>query len=130
MSRIFTLQPAPIVDGIAPDGSEMTRLPYPFHCDEDGAVDRQDFWRGDPLRVLGFQKRLDVQRVDLHWADFVKGDPQRAVNMYAVTQDYKGGIASQTVAIAQVDVHLRPEVLDASGTHWAGDGTTRGAEEQ
>lgn len=128
--KMIKIQPEHVQDGVTPGGQPMYRLPYPFYLDDEGNVGGQDFWKGDPLRVVGFQKRLDVQRVDLHWADFLKGDPQRAVGMYAVTQDYKGGIASQTIKLESVEVTERPEVLDAVGTTWAGDGTTRGAEEQ
>lgn len=98
--RGFTLQPAAYVDNIYPDPVkgivEGERLPYPFHVDEAGNVDRQDFWRGEPLAIIGFQADPDVQQVDLHWRDFLKA-PQAAVGMLVVGVDGKGGMATYNV---------------------------------
>jgi hypothetical protein len=76
--KIITLQPSARVDHITADGTELTQLPYPFHVAEDGSVLRQDFWRGDPLRILGFSARPEPGDIVLWWADAVK-DPQQAV---------------------------------------------------
>lgn len=96
------LQPSPRVDHITDDGHEMTQLPYPFYVAEDGSVERQDFWRGDPAAVVGFQKDLAVQQIDLWWRDAVK-DPQKAVGMYVVTTGPKG-LGVHMIAIAEVTV--------------------------
>lgn len=103
MGTLITLQPAPVVDCITPDGRELTRLPYPFHVHEDGTVARQDFWRGDPAAVVGFQNRADVQHVDLWWADVVT-DPRRAVGKYMVSSG-PNGLVTHLVAIESVRVH-------------------------
>lgn len=98
----ITLQPSPRVDNIV-DGIEMTQLPYPFHVDADtGDVGRQDFWRGDPARVVGFQKDLAVQRIDLWWRDAVK-NPEQVVGMYVVTAG-TSGLGVHVLAIAEVRV--------------------------
>lgn len=102
--KIITLQPSPRVDQITEDGRELTQLPYPFHVAESGDIDRQDFWRGSPLEVLGFANRLDVQRVDLWWDDAL-GDPQQAVGKYIVTQDADGTIGTHECAVSRVEVH-------------------------
>lgn len=106
--RIITLQPSAVTDHITEDGTELQKLPYPFHVDEDGNVERQDFWRGDPAAVLGFQDRVDVQQVDLWWREVV-ADPQRAVGKYMVTVDSDGDIATRTIAIESVHVTERAE---------------------
>lgn len=106
--RIITLQPSAITDQITDDGTELQQLPYPFHVDENGNVLRQDFWRGDPAAVIGFQDRVDVQRVNLWWKQVV-ADPQRAVGKYAVTVDSDGGMATRVVAIASVTVTEQAE---------------------
>ncbi len=31
-------------------------LPYPFFVDEDGMVGRQDFWKGNPKKFIGFSE--------------------------------------------------------------------------
>lgn len=104
-SKIITLQPAAGTDQITEDGTELQQLPYPFHVlAEDGSIERQDFWQGNPLRVIGFAARLDREQVDLWWRDVAR-DPQRAVGMYVVTQDSRGGMAVHLSAIAKVEVH-------------------------
>lgn len=101
---IITLQPAPNVDHITDDGTELTRLPYPFHVRaDDGGIERQDFWQGSVARVVGFVADLNRQEVDLWWRDAAK-DPQRAVGMYVITQDDKGDMATQMTAISTVKV--------------------------
>jgi hypothetical protein len=97
----YTIQPAPHVDHITEDGTELTKLPYPYHTDQDGAIQRQDFWQGNPLRVVGFQKDLSVQQVDLWWKDALK-DPQQAVGMYLVTQDKDGNCSSHNTAVESI----------------------------
>lgn len=36
---------------------ENGRLPYPYIIDEKGYVQRQDFWKGNPYKLLGFNNR-------------------------------------------------------------------------
>lgn len=58
-------------------------VPYPFHIEPSGDVARQDFWKGDPAALIGFQQDANRQTVDLlnrAW----QGDPQEAVGMYPV----------------------------------------------
>jgi hypothetical protein len=109
--RIITLQPSARTDQITDDGTELQQLPYPFHVDEDGNVLRQDFWRGDPATVLGFQNRVDVQQVDLWWREVV-ADPQRAVGKYMVTVDRDGAFSTRTIAIESVTVIERAETIE------------------
>jgi hypothetical protein len=101
--KVIKLQPAPRVDHITDDGRELTQLPYPFYVAEDGKVDRQDFWRGDPYAVIGFQEDLARQQIDLWWDDVVK-DPQSAVGKYVVTRDSRGGMGVHVIAIDSVEV--------------------------
>jgi len=101
VGRVITLQPAPIVDHITPDGIELTKLPYPFHVDTDGSIGRQDFWNGYPLRVIGFVADPNRMQIDLYWEEAVK-DPQRAVGMYVVAVGADGTYSTYVVAIASV----------------------------
>jgi hypothetical protein len=100
--RLIRLQPSEYVDQMI-DGHEMTKLPYPFYVYEDGTVGRQDFWQGDPSRVIGFQKSLSVQHVDLWWSDAVR-DPSKAVGMYVVTCNVDGQMGVHLTAIASAEV--------------------------
>lgn len=88
MASTITIQP-----GNTSDGTYDVRqpLPYPYHVNaETGDVGRQDFWKGDPARVLGFQRTADRQRIDLLWEDAAK-DPQQIVGMYPVLLDTSPG---------------------------------------
>lgn len=93
MSKNISLQPANTPTG---EYDVSKPLPYPFHIDaETGEVGRQDFWRGDPLRLLGFQNDADIQRVDVHFPDFA-ADPDVAVGKFPVFVRADGSIYSMT----------------------------------
>lgn len=100
---LIKLQPEPFTDQITEDGHELTKLPYPFAADETGAVHNQSLWQGHVTRVIGFQKDLAKQQIDLWWRDVVK-DPQQAVGMYLVTADQHGVWGSHQTAIGSVEV--------------------------
>jgi hypothetical protein len=102
MSHLITIQTSEYADQII-DGEELTKMPYPITADETGRVEGQPFI--DTSRVIGFQRDLAVQSIDLRWADAVK-DPQQAVGMYVVTQRAQGtGWATWNTAVAEVTVH-------------------------
>jgi hypothetical protein len=118
--KIITLQPSPVTDNLwaGADGSlvEGTKLPYPFHVNESGDVQRQDFWRGDPKAVIGFQDDPNVQKVDLWWDDVV-ADPQLAVGKYPVmVQDKPNSkgthMYTYVIAIESVEVREASEEAD------------------
>lgn len=80
-------------------------------------MENQDFWRGNPLRAIGFQRDLARHEVDVWW-DEVVGDPQKAVGLYLVSTDAKGGMGVHDTAICEVavlKVHrpLTPKELNA-----------------
>lgn len=99
---MIEIQTEPIIDNMI-NGHEMTKLPYPFFVDEAGAVARQDFWRGDPLRVVGFQRDLAVHVIDLWWSDALE-DLSAATGMYLVTENTAGdwGVHQSAVRSAEV----------------------------
>lgn len=100
--KVIMIQPASYTDQIR-DGHQMTKQPYPLFVEQDGAVRRQDFWKGDPLQVIGFAKDLAVQQIDLWWQD-AAADPQRAVGMYLVTADSTGQFSTHPTAVDSVKV--------------------------
>lgn len=102
-TRVIKLQPAEFIDNISDGGHVGTKLPYPFYVNEAGEVANQEFWRGDPLRVVGFQRDLARHEVDLWWNDAF-ADPERCVGMYLVTADNRGGMGVHQTAIASVEV--------------------------
>lgn len=98
---LFKIQPSAFTDQIR-DGHQMTKLPYPFFVNEDGSVGSQDFWKGDPFKVVGFQRDLAVHEIDLWWRDVVT-DPQQAVGMYLVTEDVQGSWGTHQTAVESVE---------------------------
>lgn len=66
-------------------------LPYPYHVNEDGSIARQDFWRGEPARLLGFQVKADEQVVDVFAAEWLSDDVN-VDGMYPVFMDADGTI--------------------------------------
>lgn len=106
MSKIFKIQPSEFIDNMWEGGHVGTKLPYPFFVDEKGMVENQDLWNGDPYRVIGFQKDLAVQEIDLRWNDATK-DPSRAVGMYLVTANKKGDFVTHETAVRSIEV-VRP----------------------
>lgn len=67
-------------------------LPYPFVVQPDGSIDGQDFWKGEPERLLGFQTG-DEQAITMWWRQ-ARIYPDRAIG-------------------------LRPVFIDRDGTMWA-----------
>lgn len=100
----LTLQPSARVDHITKDGVELTQLPYPFHADEHGDVLRQDFWDGNPARIVGFQKYLDVPRIDRTFNEIWE-NPELAIRMYVITADTDGRFSTHTLAIQSCTAH-------------------------
>lgn len=71
-------------------------VPYPYHIDAEGNVLRQDFWRGDPSRLIGFQEDRDVQQVDVLAGDWFKGEPEDVIGMYPVFVTSDGQMYNDT----------------------------------
>lgn len=99
----ITLQPSEYTDHITGDGTELTKLPYPLHVERDGTIGRQDFWKGNPSRVIGFTRDVAAQRIDLLWADVVDS-PQQAVGTYVVVVGKDGRFSTLVNAIKDVRV--------------------------
>jgi hypothetical protein len=106
--RTISIQPANTPSGAY---DVNTPLPYPYHLIVPGevdkfdplAVDRQDFWQGDPERLVGFQ-RGDVQEVVLWPGDFV-ADPESAVGLRPVFTTTDGDMFTITNPIDSVSTH-------------------------
>lgn len=100
----ITIQPAQTADAAAPYDVHQP-LPYPYHIEEDGKVGRQDFWRGTPYSLIGFQRgRREV--VVLAAEDFVR-DPDKALGLCAVFLDEDGSIWADTRPITKVNRYER-----------------------
>jgi hypothetical protein len=102
VKRLICVQPSEYVDQIV-DGHEMTKLPYPYYVNTDGTIDRQDFWRGDPIRVVGFVADSARQEVDLWWTEAEK-DPNQVIGMYLITSDTEEIWSTHETAISVVKI--------------------------
>lgn len=105
--KIIKIQPEPFVDNVwvSPQGDivEGKKTPYPFHVRaSDGHVEDQDFWRGNPSKVVGFQIRKDVQRVDFWFVDIAE-TPDLMVGKYPVMVGPEG-LYTYMTAIKSVEV--------------------------
>lgn len=90
-----------------PSGDNDVRLPipYPFHCvPETGEVTRQDFWRGSPTGIAGFQNEIEAQQIDLTWEEAV-ADPDRMIGMFPILLDSTDGIATWTTPVTRYTIH-------------------------
>ena len=74
---------------IHPEEKPGLALPYPWMIDEDGIVLRQDFWKGKPYKLIGFQKE-DELNMDLTFKEFWKC-PKKAVGLFPIFM-HLGGI--------------------------------------
>lgn len=101
MTKIISLQRASTPTGAA----DLSRpVPYPFHIEaETGNVGRQDFWKGDPLRLMGFQNDADVQRVNVLYREFA-ADPQIAEGKFAIFMRADGSMYTDMLPIDSVTV--------------------------
>ena len=82
--RVITVQQATLSSG---------KMPYPFHVTESGLVDRQDYWRGDPLLLIGFAADVEDRSIDVRAVDFV-ADPAQVHGMHPVFESVDGSWAT------------------------------------
>lgn len=99
----YVIQLSEFVDHVTEDGRELTQLPKPFFVDGEGYVGRQDFWKGNPFQIIGFQEDLDEMQIDLTWEEAISA-PEQAVGMYLVAADERGDFGTYEIAVASVTV--------------------------
>jgi hypothetical protein len=100
--RVIKLQPASYIDGMT-GGHELTKLPYPIFVSESGEVQCQNLWQGVLVRVVGFQRDLAVQRINLRWPA-VWERPESVIGTYLVTENGGGGWQTHITAIIGAEV--------------------------
>ena len=79
IAKTIMIQPAEKVNGV---------LPYPYFINKNGLIGRQNFWRGNPYKLLGFSIKPIAGNIELEFKDFWK-KPKLAEGMYAVFTDNK-----------------------------------------
>lgn len=83
---------------IQPAMRESLQLPYPIHADNKGGVAVPEIHGGKVIRIIGFQKDLAVQQIDLWWADAQK-NPDKVPGMYLVSSDSEGTYGVHDTAV-------------------------------
>jgi hypothetical protein len=74
-----------------------------FFIDEKGYVGRQDFWQGNPYKILGFNKTPKTGDISLMFEDFKK-DPKQAEGMYPVFSTAQDEWTTHQDPIAEVEI--------------------------
>lgn len=94
--QTITLHPAQKKNGV---------LPYPYFIDKKGMVGRQDFWKGSPLKLIGFngnpETGHDSKTIDVKI--FLK-DPQKAVGLYPIFEHKDGEWFTYSDKITRVTI--------------------------
>ena len=76
-------------------------LPYPYFITGDGFVGRQDFWKGRPYELLGFNDIPEPGQISLPFKDF-KENTKSAIGKYPVFRDKNGSIKTHTNPVDSV----------------------------
>ena len=102
--KTITIQPKKMEDGT---------LPYPYHISEDGLIQRQDFWKGRPFRLIGFAKYSQINQVDLIFEDWIK-KPKSCIGMYAVLEyKRKYGDGNITIETDKTDFATNYQMIES-----------------
>ena len=80
------------------------KMPYPYHISKTGLVGRQDFWKGNPYRLIGFSNKPKAGSVDLELSAFISV-PVQAINLYPVFADQQDNWFTEKVKIVSVHVN-------------------------
>ena len=95
--KIITIQPKEREDNV---------LPYPYFIDEKGMVGRQDFWKGKPKQLIGFNGKpnaeMDKKTIDL--SKFLE-TPKKAIGLYPFFEHKDGEWFTYKDPIASVSVN-------------------------
>lgn len=81
---------------------DMT-LPYPYFIEKDGMVGRQDFWKGNPKKLIGFSPQPSTGSILVFRTAFFD-NPESAVGLYPVFEADDGHWFTQTNPIESVKV--------------------------
>lgn len=99
----FGTQPTVVVV-IQPEQQPGLTLPKPYFVDAEGMIGRQDYWKGAPTRLIGFQRDLAVMTVDLEHGLFFD-HPDAAIGLYPVFEDARGNMSTLQAPIASTRRH-------------------------
>lgn len=104
--RLVRIQPANTESG---EYDVHVPQPYPYYIDAEGKVAEQEFWKGDPLQLIGFQDRADRQKLNITFKQFWD-DPTVAEGRFPVFLQGSGTFYNLTVPISSAVVQ-RPTAM-------------------
>lgn len=99
MNTTTVVKSVQVANTVTGDYDPAKPLPYPYHIEADGKVARQDFWKGEPLRLAGFQHG-DVQQVVVHADEWLTGDID-VTGMHPVFIDKGGNMWSHAMPVSK-----------------------------
>jgi hypothetical protein len=87
---------------IQPKERKDMTLPYPYFIDAKGNVGRQDFWKGEPLKLICFAKKNEAKS-SLDFDKFWK-NPSKCIGLYPVFEHSNGEWFTYKDPIESVDL--------------------------
>jgi len=92
--KIIKIQPKERADGT---------LPYPFFIDEKGLVGRQDFWKGEPFELIGFDTSPSRHKGEIDFKQFWE-KPELAIGLYPIFSHKNGEWITYSDPISSIDI--------------------------
>jgi len=89
---------------IQPEMQKDGTLPYPYFIFADGKIGRQDFWRGHPEELVGFNPKPKTGVMDgtITFESFWK-DPKRCLGMYPIFSNKEGEYSTFLAKIVSIE---------------------------
>ena len=81
-----------VANTVTGDYDPKQHKPFPYGIESDGSVTQQEFWKGEPVRLMGFQRDADVQVVDLLAEDWLATDDPAPEGWFPVVLDKDGSM--------------------------------------
>lgn len=88
-----------VANTVTGDYDPRQHKPFPFGIEADGSVTQQEFWKGEPARLIGFQRDAHVQQVDLLAEDWLASDDPAPEGWHPVFADANGSFWSHAYPV-------------------------------
>lgn len=91
---------------IQPQQRPNGTLPYPYHIDNKGNVGRQDFWKGEPLKLICFANKSNDTISTLTFKEFWK-TPKETIGKYPVFEHKNGEWYTYQDIIENIRINIK-----------------------
>lgn len=100
-----------IIIEIQPKELSNGTLPYPYFINKnDGKIGRQDYWKGNPYRLIGFNDEPKAGDISLSFSQF-KENPKLAINKYPVFSSKDDEWVTHTNPIESIDIIIKRQQI-------------------